>query len=332
MGYLEQLPEPVAELIRTAATSHYATVSQAGVPIDTPLMLFPSADLATLDLATGLAYPTKAERARRNPKVGLLIEGGPNRPVISIAGMAAVRDSDLQANLERYLAETYSLPLGAMDQDWDTVIRHAVWYYSRILISVTPAHIRWWDTPGAMDGPPQEWRAPASASYPLSDPAPSGKPSEPAPWPQRTWQEVAAQALGRGAAGHLTLLDADGFPLPIGARSIALTESGFELDVPRGAPWTAGKATLSFGGLEMLVGDVTREGDATLMRVERALPLFPLAEDTSEILKPKPDTRAALLARLQHEAARRGQPIPTMPETPPAPTAGARRRAAAMAR
>jgi hypothetical protein len=330
MSWLQHLPEPVVDLLTTAAVSHYATVSAAGVPIDTPLMLFPSDDMATFDLATGLAYPTKAERARRNPKVGLLIEGRADQPAVSIAGMAAVRDADLQANLERYLAETHSL-LGTMGQDWDSVVRHAVWYYTRILILVAPTHIRWWDRPAAMDAAPQEWRASADACFPVSDPAPAGKPSEPSPWPQPPWQELAEAALVRGAPGHLTLLDGEGFPLPMPVGEIVQVDEGFRLRAPDGAPWRAGKASLSFGGREMFVGEAQPDGAATLLRVARALPLFPLGEDSSEILRPKPATRAALMARLEHEAARRGQPIPTMPATPPEPTAGARRRTAAAA-
>jgi hypothetical protein len=329
MTYLDHLPPEVAQLIRSGFVAEFATVSAAGLPIDTPLVTFTSEDLETIDAGTGLAYPAKAERARRNPKTGFLFEGGPEAPVVSIAGMAAVRDTDLQGNLERYLAEQILAPyLNPAVVEYRGVTRQAIWYFTRMLICVKPLRVRWWANPAAMDGPPEEWRASADTVYPASDPAPPGTASK-APWREaKPWQVHAETALARKAPGHLTLLDAEGFPLPIPAREVHGEPDGFRLAMPRWLPWSGGMATLSFEGVETFVGDVTIAGGDALMRVERAMPVLPMMADLTEVLHPKPGTRAALMERLAHETGRRGVALPAMPEQPPAPTAGARMRAA----
>lgn len=325
MTALQEIPKSVTDLILGALHMQFATVSGEGVPIDTPIMAFSSEDLGTISGATGLAYPVKAERARRNPKVGLLIEGAVDEPVISVAGLCAVRDADIQANLIRYLSETGHYSVGT-SRPW-ALTRKAVWYWARIIMDVTPRRIMWWENRAAMDQAPNVWNAPADTVFPPSDPAPAGRPSGASKWPQRDWRAFARPFVEGGVPGHLTLLDPEGFPLPIGVRGVRMTDTMFELDVPLGVPWAgAGMATFTFAGCATFVGPVSGSGGSMRLLVERMLPVHPMVEDPGQVLEPSDEVRAALLSRLGEELARRGQPIPIVPEERPVPTAGALRR------
>ena len=123
------------------------------------------------------------------------------------------------------------------------------------------------------------------------------------------------------------MLDQRGFPLPMPARSIALTQDGLSLDMPAGVPWAfTGKGCLTFGGVETLLGDVSASGGKVMLEVERTLPVFPMTSDMRQLWKPTPDTRAQLMRRLEEELARRGQPVPTIPTVRPPPSQGYRRR------
>ncbi|TAK35087.1 MAG: hemerythrin HHE cation-binding protein [Chloroflexota bacterium] len=330
MTVLKGLPGSVIDLLQSTSTSEFATVSSAGVPIDTPMFFFPSEGMRSLDVGTGLAYPAKAERVRGNPKTGILVAAAADKPVIAVAGLAAVHDSDLQSNAERYIAETGFARVG--NAPWP-LAKKAVWYWTRIIVSITPVRIFWWDSPAATNDAPHRWDAPADTVYPKSDPAPAGSLSAAPRWSERSWQELARQALGRNAPGHLTLCDEQGFPIPFRVREIELLEDGFRVDVPRGAPWQrAGKATLTFEGRETFVGDVTADGDMTFLRVERPLPVHPIMDDPDSLWNPAPEVYEAFMGRLRHETARRGQPIPTIPEVEPEPSAGAKVRIARVSR
>jgi hypothetical protein len=321
-----ELPEGVADVLATSLYTEFASLTPSGVPLDTPLFAFIGPERSTIDVATGLAYPAKANRVRRNPKVGLLLEGNgnPGEPVVSVAGIGAVRDADIQANVERYLAETAArLPVTSGGMPWSTV-RQAVWYWARIIVETTPVRIAWWPSVDHLDDQPTVWQAPESATFPPSDPAPVGPPSPPATWHQPTdWRPRAEQVLQQQITGHLSVKDEGGFPLPFRMRSTYLAETGFVLDVPKGAPWKAtGRASLCFSGRATFVGEVEPTVDGAYLTVERRLPDMPLMADPRELWAPQPETKAALVARLEKELARRGLPLPRVPEEPPAPTAG----------
>jgi hypothetical protein len=327
MTWLAALPPEVARLIETRFVAEFATVSAAGVPIDSPLVPFLGAGGTTIDGATGLAYPAKADRVRRNPMVGMLFEGGGDEPVALLSGRAAVRDRDMQANLERYLAEEILTPAMSPERvDWETVTRLAIWYFTRIIICIAPAVIRWWPSPAALDRPPEIWRAPVDTVWPQSDPAPAGAGSK-ASWQQPDWRDLARSALLRGAAAHLTLLDAEGYPLPIRAREVRIDEAGFRLLMPGWLPWARGKATVSFQGLEIFIGEAEVTDRLAIFRADRALPVHPLLAGGP--LQPDEATKTALMERIAYELGRRGLMLPVMPEQPPEPTAGARLRAEA---
>lgn len=329
MSHLKDLPPHVFAMIESGVVAEFATVSAAGIPIDTPTYYFPADDMATIDLATGVPNPAKAARARRNPKVGLLIEGRLEEPVVLIRARAAVRDSDIQANAIRYLAETgwQGVSHGIT---WEQA-RLAITYWSRIIIENMPERIYWWDNHAALDSAPGVWNAPADTVWPESDPAPAGKMTRSA-WPARDWRIVAEDAVKSGNAGHISVVDADGYPVPMRVRDFTVTDEGFELSVPRGLPWSLeGPASLTFAGFQTFVGTVTRKGDSTMFLVERSLPQHPSTYDTSQVLQPSEDTRAKARARLEHEMERRGQSLPVIPEEAPERTRIARIRMARIA-
>ena len=97
--------------------------------------------------------------------------------------------------------------------------------------------------------------------------------------------------------------------------------SRFNLKIPHGVRWTkSGRASLTFLGLETFIGKVTSEDDSYDFTVERVIPQLPMMQDPRRVLQPDATLKEKLLARLSHETARRGQPVPTLPAEPPALT------------
>ena len=316
-------PTELLELFERAVTCEYASLTRAGAPVTIPTTPYVGA-LGTLDVSTGLTYPAKAERARRNPKVAMLFadpigSGMSDAPVVLVQGHAAVRDADLQANTDRYArASMKKLPAAAEGQP-KALLRRLAFYYARIWVEVTPLQIQWWPD-RSLAGAPRSWRAEADLRLPDSDPAPRG--SQPPPWldaPQG-WQEVAARALRDLPLADLTVVGSDGLPICVPVAADGLQGTDVPLTIGTGAPeLPAGPACLTVHGHDerfttqenhTLMGTFTHDETGTRLRVERALADWSLTghrlqRSVGFLLKGR-----RLAPRLKAEAARRGQPVP----------------------
>ena len=162
----------------------------------TPLTPFLGEDMRTLDVSTGVAYPAKAERARRNSEVCLLFSDPVGSdvvapPVVLVQGLATVRDSDIQANTDRYVRLSLQKLPAAYKGLPRFLLRGLNAYFARIWIHVTPIRILWWPS-RSLDEQPGEWRAPEFTMAPPSDPAPPGR--QPVAWkePPTNWDDHRA--------------------------------------------------------------------------------------------------------------------------------------------
>ena len=155
------------EVVASFVTTEYSSLTRAGAPVTFPVTpyLGASRDDGThsLDVSTGLTYPLKAERARRDPRVTLSFSdpcgsGIDDPPIVIVKGLATVRDRDLVANSARYLRESFEkFPEAPRPPVF--VQRRMDWYWARIWIEVTPVEVIWWPH-GDLTHPPQCRRAP----------------------------------------------------------------------------------------------------------------------------------------------------------------------------
>jgi hypothetical protein len=316
----------IQQALRDTRESEYATLTGAGQPVSNPLFHYYAHGARTIDIATGLAYPAKANRVRGNPKVGLLlgpavhahdpmaiIEAGTpdtrkldGQPVLVVAAMGAVRDRDLQANTDRYVKLFLEEHPKIGPSDWDTM-KQMTNYWVRIWVECAPAIIYYWPSGRLDDEEPIVWRAPQGTEFPSSDPAPSAARSKPARWPAEPWQQRAELVLQKFPTPVLTLANEEGFPIPFPTRSADLTDGGFVVTVPKHRPWEpAGPGSLSFGAYATFLGEVAPTVDGLLFRVNRLIGNLPSVFDNAS-----PEARV-MAERLAMELAHRGQAMPVI--------------------
>jgi hypothetical protein len=331
-GVLQEMPEAIRAVLAEAREVEFATISARGVPVNNPLFHYYGPAGTTIDVATGVAYPAKADRARRNPRVGLLFAPGiaaqdpvvkgslpgqvsvegtaavppGDRPVVVICATASVRDSDIQANTDRYVRDfLHDHPLRVpWEQD-----RERVWYYARIYIQCTPRRVLFWPA-GASAGTPVVWEAPPRWQARPSDPAPASRGARREQWPASPWRDSAEAVLADIPIPTLTVIDGEGYPLPFPTTGARMTDEGFELSLPGTPPWSpAGPACLTFAVSATFLGTVRHSAARTTFTVDRLVGNLPLSGN-----KLLPGTsaqaRKILLGRLAEQLELRNQPMP----------------------
>lgn len=316
------LPAELLEVLERSVTCEYVSRTSAGVPIAVPTT--PYVGDGTIDVSTGLSYPAKAERARRDPRVALLFadpigNGADRGAVVLIQGHAAVRDADLQGNTDRYIRVSMAKLPEAFEGQPRFLLRRLAYYYARIWIEVTPERVLWWADRDLQEQP-QSWQAPGEVALAQSDPAPQGR--RQGAWldPPVDWRETAARALATLPLADLSVIDSDGYPLCLPVKTGTLSDDELALEIGAGAPLlAAGPACLTvhghgerFTGQEnhTLLGELVRDGEGTRMRIERALPSWSITGNRAQSALGFLAKGRRLRPRLAEEAARRGQPVP----------------------
>ncbi len=306
-------------------TTEYASLDRKRSPVTWPVTPYLGSGGQTLDVSTGLTYPLKAERARRNPKVALAFSqprgSGLEHPATFVVqGLATVRDADLRANSARYLSVSNERFPHIYASTPTAMLRGMAFYWSRIWIEVTPVRVLWW-AGGDLSRPPQTWMPSTAQPVPPSDPEPPGrgagswKTTVPADWRART-----RGALERLGMPVLTTVAADGWPLPLRVREAAPTSTGFRMHPPAGVDIVSGPASLTFHSHSEvfdsqenigIVGQCVANADGTVdFEAERALNDFVVPKNPIRRTVYMMSAGRRLNKRLDAEAARRGQTLP----------------------
>lgn len=316
--------DSIVEHTSRFVTTEYASLTASSAPVTWPVTPYRGVTGRTVDVATGLTYPLKAERARRNAKVALSFSypagSGHDRPAtVVVQGLATVRDRDLIATSGRYLQSSADRFPEAFASIPDFVLKRMDWYWTRMWIEVTPVRVRWWDD-GDLSVAPRTWTAPAGTVAPDSDPPPGGVGS--GSWTAKgptDWRQRSDGAIERLGLPVLTTVDAHGWPLPLRATDAIPTADGFDVVLPAGVEIADGAAFLSFhthnevfdGQENIGLAGRARTGDGVVhVSIERALADWGVP--TSAVRSAVAMWRAgrALRPRLRTEAARRGVSLP----------------------
>lgn len=135
-----------SEVFQRFIATEYAYFTPKGEPLCWPVTPYWYPDRGVLAIATGLAYPTKADYAALNPKVALLFSdttgsGLQDESHILVQGDARVLSEDLQANTDRYVTELRARFLSARIGVNPLTVRLLDFYLPRLWVEIDPVAV-----------------------------------------------------------------------------------------------------------------------------------------------------------------------------------------------
>ena len=155
------LPAAVVDIFNHFFTAELTTLGRTGTPVTWPIMPIFWAQRGLLVTFTSIGLPQKAFNIRRNPHVALLFSnptgsGLARPPAVLVQGEATVADkvTTSRADTDPELFEVMLVQARQMIQRQPAmslylsrpITRYLMdWYFMRLLISVTPRHIFWWE-------------------------------------------------------------------------------------------------------------------------------------------------------------------------------------------
>ena len=171
---LSALPAAVVDVFNHFFTAELTTLGRKGNPVTWPIMPIFWAQRGLLVTLTSIGLPQKAFNIRRNPQVALLFSdptgsGLAHPPAVLVQGEAIVADqvTTSRADTDPELFEVMLVQAGQMIQRQPAmslylsspITRYLMdWYFMRLLISITPRRVFWWEdgdfsrTPHQLEG------------------------------------------------------------------------------------------------------------------------------------------------------------------------------------
>jgi hypothetical protein len=213
------LPDVVCDVFDRFITTEYTTIDRHGQPITWPVTPYHHREEGCVDVTTGLGYPKKAYDARANPKVALLFSdptgsGLEDPPMVLVQGTAEMDDRDLDANRERYWAESYEKLPGIRNMHPPKFLRGAFsWYYTRYYVHVRPERVFLWPKgdvtaePELFDSHIEEVRSGHVEEPDVALDPPKGA--------SPVWDDRMDELGERYTSAVITIVSPDGFPFSV---------------------------------------------------------------------------------------------------------------------